>query len=77
MTKMVFCKKLNQESPALEYPPYPGALGERIHQSISAEAWERWLRYQTILMNENNLSAIDSDHVEIIEGMMRDFLFNE
>lgn len=77
MTRMVFCKKLNQQSPGLEFPPYPGELGQRIYDSISAEAWERWLRYQTIIMNENGLSAIKPEHIELIEGLMVEFLFNE
>lgn len=77
MTRLVFCKKLDRQSPGLEFPPYPGELGQRIYDSISAEAWERWLRYQTIIMNENGLSAIKPEHIELIEGLMVEFLFNE
>lgn len=77
MAREIFCQKLNSQLPGLEEIPYPGELGQRIYDSISAVAWERWLRYQTFFMNENNLSAINPDHIEAIESQMVQFLFNE
>ena len=77
MSREVFCQKLNAQLPGLDAVPYPGELGQRIYDSISAVAWERWLRYQTFFMNENNLSAINTDHIEAIESQMVQFLFNE
>ena len=34
---MVFCVKLKRELPGLDAPPWPGALGQRIYEHISAK----------------------------------------
>jgi Fe-S cluster biosynthesis and repair protein YggX len=39
MTRMVKCIKLGQELPGLTRPPYPGELGQRIHENVSQEGW--------------------------------------
>ena len=60
MTRMVQCAYLKKEAPGLAYAPYPGELGKRIYQTISAEAFELWKRHQTMLVNENRLSLADA-----------------
>jgi len=59
MARMVKCVKLGREAEALELPPYPGALGKRIWENVSKEAWQQWLRHQTMLLNENRLNLAD------------------
>jgi Fe-S cluster biosynthesis and repair protein YggX len=59
MARMVNCVKLGREAEALELPPYPGALGKRIWENVSKEAWQQWLRHQTMLLNENRLNLAD------------------
>ena len=39
MARMVLCKKLGRELPGLDVPPFPGDLGQRIYEEISAEAF--------------------------------------
>jgi Fe-S cluster biosynthesis and repair protein YggX len=56
---MVNCIKLGHEAEGLDFAPYPGELGKRIYQSVSKEAWQQWLRHQTMLINENRLSLAD------------------
>jgi len=56
---MVHCVKLGREAEGLDFPPYPGELGQRIWQHVSKEAWQGWLRYQTMLVNENRLNLAD------------------
>ena len=58
MSRTVNCQMLHKELPALEFQPYPGELGQRIFDHISAEAWQQWLAHQTMLINENRLSPI-------------------
>ena len=77
MTRMVHCKKLNQELPGLERPPYPGELGQRIYNEISQDAWQTWLRQQTILINEYRLSLIDPKAQSFLKEEMEKFLFGE
>ena len=77
MTRMVHCKKLNQELPGLERPPYPGELGQKIYETISQQAWQDWLRQQTMLINEYRLSMIDPKAQSFLREEMEKFLFGE
>ena len=38
---LVHCARFDQELPALERPPFPGELGERIYENVSALAWSQ------------------------------------
>ena len=59
MARMVHCVKLGRDAEGLDFPPYPGELGKRIYENVSKEAWQQWLRHQTMLVNENRLSRAD------------------
>ena len=76
MTRMVHCVKLGKEAEGLERAPYPGALGKKIFDGVSKEAWQLWLRHQTILINENRLSPMDPAHRSFLEKEMEKFLFS-
>jgi Fe-S cluster biosynthesis and repair protein YggX len=60
MARMVHCVKLGREAEGLDFPPYPGELGKRLYENVSKEAWQAWLRHQTMLVNENRLSLADT-----------------
>jgi Fe-S cluster biosynthesis and repair protein YggX len=77
MNNTVFCKKLMKELPALENAPFPGPFGEKILQSISAQAWEMWVNHQTMLINEYRLSMIDPQSRSFLREEMEKFLFGE
>lgn len=77
MTRMVHCKKLNQELPGLPQPPYPGELGQKIFDNISQQAWQEWLNQQTILINEYRLSMIDPKAQSFLREEMEKFLFGD
>ena len=38
--RKVFCQKFQKELPGLDSPPWPGELGQRIYENISADAWK-------------------------------------
>jgi Fe-S cluster biosynthesis and repair protein YggX len=57
MARMVQCIKLGREAEGLDFPPYPGELGKRIYENVSKEAWQAWLKHQTMLVNENRLRS--------------------
>jgi Fe-S cluster biosynthesis and repair protein YggX len=59
MSRTVQCIKLQQEAEGLDFPPYPGELGKRIWENVSKEAWQGWLKHQTMLVNENRLNLAD------------------
>ena len=75
MTRMVHCVLLKQEVPGLERSIYPGALGQRIYEQVSAQAWQLWLRHQTMLINEYRLSVIEPKARKFLEAEMEKFFF--
>ncbi len=75
MTRMVQCVYLKKEAPGMTYAPYPGELGKRIYDSISAEAFEQWKRHQTMLVNENRLNLADARARQYLARQMEQFLF--
>ena len=60
MGRTVNCIKLGREAEGLDFQPYPGELGKRIFENVSKEAWNEWLKLQTMLINENRLNRSDS-----------------
>jgi Fe-S cluster biosynthesis and repair protein YggX len=77
MTRMVRCAKLDKEAEGLGYQVYPGELGKRIYANVSKEAWQMWLKHQTILINENRLSPIEPKARQFLEKEMEKFFFGE
>ncbi|MCO6504035.1 MAG: oxidative damage protection protein [Snodgrassella sp.] len=77
MTHMVHCIKLGKEAPGLKFPPLPNELGKRIYNNVSQEAWDGWLRYQTMIINENRLSLADPRAREYISQQMESYFFGE
>lgn len=77
MTRMIQCIKLKKEGPGLEFPPYPGELGVKIWQSISAEAWSNWIQIQTRIVNENRLNLADARARKYLTEQMQRYLFED
>ena len=77
MTRIVFCEKTQQETEGLDRPPWPGELGQRIYEHIGREAWQQWLDYQTMLINEHRLSPRDPAMRTMLANEMQRFLFGE
>lgn len=72
---MIFCNKLQKEAEGLDFPPYPGELGQKIYQHISKAAWQAWLAHQTMLINEYRLNLLDRKAREFLTKEMEKFLF--
>jgi len=77
MSRTVNCVKLGIEAEGLKAPPYPGELGKRIYSEVSQEAWQLWLKHQTMLINEYRLSPIDPKARKMLEEEMEKFFFGE
>ena len=75
MAKMVQCVKLGREAEGLERMPYPGALGQRIFENVSKEAWQGWLKLQTMLVNENRLNLADARSRKYLADQMENHFF--
>ena len=77
MARMVKCVKLGKEAEGLDYPTYPGELGKRIFESVSKEAWQQWMKQQTMLINEYRLSPLDPKARKFLEEQMEKYFFGE
>jgi Fe-S cluster biosynthesis and repair protein YggX len=76
MPRTIFCTYLQREAEGLDRVPYPGELGQRIYASISKEAWQQWVRHQTMLLNEYRLSPIEPKARKFLVEEMEKFLFS-
>jgi Fe-S cluster biosynthesis and repair protein YggX len=77
MSRTVNCVKLHREAEGLDRPTYPGELGQRIFDNVSKEAWQAWLKHQTMLINENRLSPVDPKARKFLEQQMEQYFFGE
>ncbi len=77
MSRVVKCVKLKREAEGLDRQPYPGDLGKRIFDNVSKEAWQQWLRQQTMLINEYRLSPVDPKARKFLEEQMEKYFFGE
>ncbi len=77
MSRMVNCVVLGNEAEGMDYAPYPGELGQKIYDSVSKEAWQRWLGHQTMLINEYRLTPIEPEARKFLETEMEKYFFGE
>jgi Fe-S cluster biosynthesis and repair protein YggX len=75
MTRKVNCVKLGTEAEGLDAPPFPGAKGQQIFESVSKQAWQDWLKMQTMLINEQKLASFDPKARKFLEEERTKFLF--
>jgi len=77
MSRTVNCVKLEREAEGLARAPYPGPLGQRVFDNVSREAWQLWLKHQTMLINEYRLTPIEAKDRAYLEKEMEKFFFGE
>ena len=75
MPRLVNCAKLGGERPALDAPPFPGPLGERIFEHVSAEGYALWQPHMTILINHYGLNPADPETRKMMRKEMEEFFF--
>ena len=77
MTRMVFCKKLKKELPALDFVPFDDELGERIYNEISADGWREWIEHSKRLINEYRLDLVTPEAFHLLHKKCDEFLFSD
>ena len=77
MTRMVHCLKLNKEAEGLDFAPLPGPLGQKVYENISKEAWNEWIRLQTMMVNEYQLNLADPEARKHLLTQMQKDLFGD
>ena len=75
--RKVFCVKLQKELPGLAAVPWRGEVGQRIFETVSAEAWKLWEERQKMILNEYRLMPWQKEGQEVILKHMEDFFFGE
>jgi len=75
MSHIVKCQRTGKEAEGLDKPPFPGPAGERIFQDISREAWQEWLKLQTMLINEHRLTPFEAEAKKFLASEREKFLF--
>lgn len=75
--RMVTCVKFGREMPGLDEKPWPGELGERIYNHVSAEAWRIWEERMTMILNEYRLLPFQKEAQELVAKHMEEFFFGE
>ncbi len=77
MARMINCIKLGKEAEGLDFPPYPGDLGKKLWESVSKEAWQGWVKHQTMLVNENRLNLADARARKYLATQMESYFFGD
>ena len=72
--RTVHCRRLGRELPGLDAPPFPGAKGQEVFETVSAQAWQEWLDLQTMLINEKQLNMMDKAARQYLIGQRDIFL---
>jgi len=77
MSRVVNCIKLNQQAEGLDRKPDPGELGQKIYDNVSKQAWQQWLKQQTMLINEYRLSPMEPKSRKFLEEQMDKYFFGD
>ena len=77
MARLVQCKKLGRELPGLEEPPFAGELGQRIYESISAEAFANWQEQARAIIGAYRLNLAERGARDFLRQTMEDYFFGE
>lgn len=75
--RTVKCVKLGKELPGHERPPFPGELGQRIYENVSAEGFELWKPQMTILINHYGLNPVEPETRQFLREQMELFFFGQ
>jgi Fe-S cluster biosynthesis and repair protein YggX len=77
MTRLVKCAKLGETLPGLPYKPFNDALGQRIYDTVSAQAWSLWIEHSKKIVNEYRLDLTQKKAHEVLKEQCEAFLFGD
>ena len=77
MPRMVKCAKLGGEHAGLPYKPFADALGQRIFEQISQEAWQQWIEHSKKIVNEYRLDLTQKSAHDVLKEQCEAFLFGD
>tara|TARA_R110000782_G_scaffold57258_25_gene119804 strand:+ start:4951 stop:5679 length:729 start_codon:yes stop_codon:yes gene_type:complete len=68
------CRKTGRMGTQLPRPPFRNGVGTWIHQNISKETFEEWIRLGTKVINELRLDLSRDEHDAVYDYAMRKFV---
>ena len=71
--RIVHCKKLDQDLPALPFKPFPNEFGQLLYDNISIQAWQMWIRESPQFINTYRLDLQSKEGRDFLEKQMRIF----
>ena len=77
MSRTVNCIKLGVSAEGLDKPPFRGELGQRVYETVSKEAWKKWLEHSKMLINEFRLDLTSEQGQKVWYTEMDKFFFGE
>lgn len=75
MKRKVFCNFFKHYDEGMEKQTYPGKLGKKIYNNISKKAWLKWIKMQTLIINEKKLNMLNIEDRKYLENEMIKFFF--
>ena len=73
----VFCVKLHQQLPGLDEPPFDNELGKKVYENVSQQAWNMWMDFCKMLLNEYRLNPSRREDQAAIMQQMEQFFFGQ
>lgn len=73
--RKVQCVRFKKELPGLKRRPYPGELGVRLFENISAAAWDEWVEHSKMIINEYRIVSTDPKAMEMLYEQCEQFFF--
>jgi Fe-S cluster biosynthesis and repair protein YggX len=77
MENLVFCKKYQEELPAMDFPPLPGPAGKELLETVSFKAFEAWKSHQTTIINERRMDLSNPESRAFLIEEMHKFFNNQ
>ncbi len=73
--RTVQCVKYRQRLPGLKRRPYPGPLGVRLFEQVSALAWNEWVEHSKMIINEYRIVSTDPKAMQMLYEQCESFFF--
>jgi len=77
MSRNVQCVKLGVVAEGLDKPPFKGPLGQRVFDTVSKEAWRKWLEHSKMLINEYRLDLVSEAGQRIWMTELENYFFGK
>ena len=74
--RMVKCIKLGQELPGLDSLPTPSEMGRKVYENVSKQAWDEFVEYFKMVINEYRLDLTSPMADQIFEQKMNEYFFS-